>query len=595
MTKFGWLVGRVTTACFIYNISVKLFLINLLAVVVLAAAFAGWQTSRAVRQAARLDFSGAAQAVRLARPVPALLNALTLDQVPDLAWWNAQLAAAEPVLAAADQAVTNWQQSLVGSAVAEAQSNPGPATSAEKTSQVPPADLSAAVQQLRQAQQRYQQTLLVRQLVPQNQANLPLVMAELLTVFLDDHAVIVALQNNQELRATGGFMGSYARLDLDQGKLADLKLQDIYQPAGQVTSPRPAPPGVAEYLSGGQGLRLQDSNWHPDFPSAAPVILELFAAGNETGINTLVAVNLSLIEQLLELVGELYLPDFGITVTSDNLAAVARADRDRFFPGSHQKPHFLSVLANQLKFKLAELPMDQRPALQERLTKALTTKDLQVYSGDTRLQRLAQDFHADGAIIADACSQHWRRLESSQPPPDSDCATAGYHLYLVESNVGVNKANRGVQRQVAIDVSAPAQLVVTILFANSNPNILQPATNSRPAERGDYINYQRLLAPSTARVAAITVDGHPLDSWNETELSTSQAGRLKQIGWLVPVPAGQTATVQVTLEPGQITQSIKQLLITKQPGLTPTPYTITTGGGSQSFSLVQDTAVSLLQ
>ncbi|MDP1743836.1 MAG: DUF4012 domain-containing protein, partial [Candidatus Amesbacteria bacterium] len=41
---------------------------------------------------------------------------------------------------------------------------------------------------------------------------------------------VVLLQNNTELRATGGFMGSYARLRFRNGTLQSTKFEDIYEP-----------------------------------------------------------------------------------------------------------------------------------------------------------------------------------------------------------------------------------------------------------------------------------------------------------------------------------------------------------------------------
>ena len=49
-----------------------------------------------------------------------------------------------------------------------------------------------------------------------------------------DGKYIVLLQNNRELRATGGFVGSYVRVIWDMGKLVDLGVQDIYVPDGKL-------------------------------------------------------------------------------------------------------------------------------------------------------------------------------------------------------------------------------------------------------------------------------------------------------------------------------------------------------------------------
>src|SRR5579859_7780532 len=86
------------------------------------------------------------------------------------------------------------------------------------------------------------------------------------------HRYVILFQNSEELRATGGFMGSYALVELQNGRLTKLDIQDIYQPDGQFYGFVEAPPGVKDYLSSGKGLRLPDANWSPDFPTSAAAI-----------------------------------------------------------------------------------------------------------------------------------------------------------------------------------------------------------------------------------------------------------------------------------------------------------------------------------
>lgn len=118
-----------------------------------------------------------------------------------------------------------------------------------------------------------------------------------------NHRLVVLLQNSDELRATGGFMGSYAVIELNEGVIHQLHVQDIYVPDGQFTGFVTAPPGAAEYLSSGKGLRLPDSNWYPDFPTSAQSVMQFFALGKETQIKTIVAINVEVVEELLNITG----------------------------------------------------------------------------------------------------------------------------------------------------------------------------------------------------------------------------------------------------------------------------------------------------
>src|SRR3989344_469487 len=78
--------------------------------------------------------------------------------------------------------------------------------------------------------------------------------------YLDGKTYIVLLQNNTELRATGGFMGSYARIETDKAGIKKIEVQDIYQPDGQIAGHVEPPYPVQEAFRQGW-WKLRDSNW----------------------------------------------------------------------------------------------------------------------------------------------------------------------------------------------------------------------------------------------------------------------------------------------------------------------------------------------
>lgn len=370
----------------------------------------------------------------------------------------------------------------------------------------------------------------------------------------EDPTFIVLFQNTEELRATGGFMGSYARVQLKGGQISNLLIEDIYEPDGQFTGYVEAPTGVKEYLSSGQGLRLPDANWQADFPSAAQTIMNYFALGNEQAIDGVIAINSDLIERLLTVTGDVYLPDYGMTVTSENFTTLARADRDEFFPGSQQKTNFLSHFFNVFKVKLADLTPEQQRQLVTVLSESFQDKTIQVYSRHAPIQEVAERYHLAGKLAADK----------------------GDLLYLVESNVGINKANRDVSRTVHL-TQRGTQTTITITFTNDTQEL-------------GYINYQRVIVPVEWTVDpgasrySIWVDGHRVGNIDEEIITNVDGQEFRQVGWLVTVPAQSTVMTQITF----ITPAELPLSILKQPGLPPTPYVVTLNDQAESFVLTQD-------
>jgi len=73
-------------------------------------------------------------------------------------------------------------------------------------------------------------------------------------------------QNNQEMRATGGFIGSYGVLDIFNGRINKFFIDGIFNPDGQLRE-KIIPPTPIQKISA--AWSLHDSNWFPDFPVSA--------------------------------------------------------------------------------------------------------------------------------------------------------------------------------------------------------------------------------------------------------------------------------------------------------------------------------------
>lgn len=380
------------------------------------------------------------------------------------------------------------------------------------------------------------------------------------TINSEPHTFLILLQNTDEIRASGGFMGSYARIDLNNGVIANLAVQDIYEPDGQFSGFVDAPPGAKEYLSGGEGLRLPDSNWHPDLPTAAKTISSYFAFGDERTIDSIITLNVEVIEKILKITGEVFLPDYGITVTSDNLAALARADRNSFFAGSKQKVNFLSALLDHLKVRVGELSKKEQKGLANLLMVSLQNKDIQFYSWHQQMQNIFDDYNVAGEI---------------EYRDQSD-----YYLYLLESNVGINKANKKISRDIDINLGEN-RTDITVHFKNdANQNNL------------DYINYQRVIVSPQTNIDQITFDSQEI-SFTEEIITNSHGNKFKQVGFLLPLKSGENKTLQIVTTHNTICQQPTcKIQVQKQSGLQPTPYQITFKNQMKNIILEKDEVIT---
>ncbi len=390
--------------------------------------------------------------------------------------------------------------------------------------------LSDAADSTTKLEARLSRDPLARQLLPpqrqQQLASVSALLQDAETVFSHyssgDKRIVVLLQNTHELRPTGGFIGSYAMITLRNGSLIEHSIQDIYEVDGQISQYPPAPAPIATYLSEDDRLHLQDANWHPDFSKSGQQILDLMARGGRTDIDTVVALNLDLMERVLALTGPVYLADYDVTVSSKNIAQVARADRVQFFAGSNAKSNFLNALLTQLKLRIESLSFEQQRQLAQLLLDAVPRKDIQLYSRTSEMQSLWSRWDAAG------------QLSLSQE--------TGLFIFPVEANVGVNKVNRAVRRSTDITRSSDdGTITLQILFQNDDP-------------RTDYINYQRLLTDPDlqlvrARFGRPDDSGAPISDWDVETLEASDETLLTSYGHILVIPAQSWRILEVTFAP----------------------------------------------
>jgi hypothetical protein len=434
-------------------------------------------------------------------------------------------------------------------------------------------DLDNLSQTLLKFNQQSSQSWLIQKIITDKQAQLDLA-PDMITIaqkiMTGEQNYVLLFQNTEELRATGGFLGSYAKIELSDGVLKDFKIEDIYVPDGQFSWFIEAPAGAKKYLSGGEGLRLRDANWHPDFPTSAQQILTYLAFGKEDGVNGAIAINLPIVEKILDVTGEIYIHDYDQIITKNNFSNVARADRNQFFPGSVQKQHFLTTFFNQLLLELKNLDRDQQQLLIEKLLASTTEKDLQFFSHDSTLQLLFEKLAISGKI--------------------SSAKNASY-LMLVESNVGINKANQHLDRAVDLKITGESTLI-NVTFVNHN---LPPASKNKNPDEADhlgYVNYQRVILSPETNIEKIVFDNQKIIDWDEELISNSSGEKFKQIGFLITLSERETKKLSIEIDNPAFGEK-PQIFIQKQSGLSLVPYHITRSGQEFSFDLVKDTLVNL--
>lgn len=358
----------------------------------------------------------------------------------------------------------------------------------------------------------------------------------------------VLFQNNMELRATGGFIGSFAILSFENGKLYDMLLYDVYDADGQLKG-HVEPPAPIKDVLGEANWYLRDSNFDPDFPISARRAEWFIKKSLNLDLDGTIAITLNTLSALLRSTGPLEIPDYNETISPDNLYERAQFHAEvNFFPGSTQKKEFLSTVANSLFARLPALGAGEGLKLLQELSTTLQEKDTLVSLTKDTTNHVFETLGWTGQLLDLPC------------PTQADCHKD--YVMVVDSNFGVNKANyfirRAIEEVITLDKDLALNHVLRLRYQNTATSTAWPA--------GTYKNYQRLYLPIGSTLTKLKV--------GETELTkddytiTTQRDRLI-ISYLISVPISQSLTVELGYTTLQLPQT-KELLYTwywqKQPG-----------------------------
>jgi hypothetical protein len=186
-------------------------------------------------------------------------------------------------------------------------------------------------------------------------------------------------QNNHELRATGGFIGSYALLSVHNGLLENFFVDGIFNPDGQLKE-NIVPPQPIQKVSA--GWSLHDSNWYPDFPTSAEKAIFFYEKTGGPTVDGVVTVTPTVMERLLFVIGPIDLPEYGVTIDADNFMRIVQEQVEEKYDKEENRPKkILSDLSLEVFSRMANMS-DYRELMRvaEILVAGLNEKHVLLYA-----------------------------------------------------------------------------------------------------------------------------------------------------------------------------------------------------------------------
>lgn len=289
---------------------------------------------------------------------------------------------------------------------------------------------------------------------------------------------LILFMNNAELRPNGGFIGSVGRLILENGQIKDFTIEDVYDLDGQLTQHIEPHYIIRRYLQ--PHLYLRDSNFELDFQRSASTSAMIYNLESKNTPDGVVAVDFTLIEKILEIIGPINLNSYDETITAENsMEFLQETIDDNNFPGSTQKKELLNELFVAIMLELEKKP-ERLASIGLSIPQLLEEKHILIAHQDQNLQSLFSALNFGGQIPL--------REGSSE---NTIYDTLGFN----ESNIGVNKVNRNISRSINYEADLTSRLSrASISLRNES-------------ETDDYTAYIRLIAPRNSVLRKVLVNG----------------------------------------------------------------------------------------
>jgi hypothetical protein len=300
----------------------------------------------------------------------------------------------------------------------------------------------------------------------------------------------LVFQNEHELRATGGFIQAVALVTFDDGILIDSQVFSSYQLDNQLAA-IVEPPQEIQDLLGEDRFYLRDANWDPDFPNSASQISWFLQQILNREIDGVIAMNIEAFSQVLGAVGPLELPQYNEVITDRNLAERMEFHSEVTLVETSESNDYSVVLLRNLLQKVFTLSPDRVGLFLSSLQTAIAEKQLFVHLLDESESTVIAGLGWNGALLSPVCPT---QLSSAPCFVDS--------LAIVDSNIGVNKANFHIKRQDSHSI-----ILSETSAKHRHSMVLQNTAQSNAWPKGAYNSYLRIYLPTSSNEHIVKVNG----------------------------------------------------------------------------------------
>lgn len=416
--------------------------------------------------------------------------------------------------------------------------------------------------------------------------------------------LLIVAQNNDELRATGGFISAAGTVTVDKGQVALNDIVDSHAIDREDVELPPAPAPLQQYMQA-KALVFRDANWWPDAPASAQTVADLYMLNTGVQVDGVLLLDTNALAHLVQALGAVTLPGRGVTLSAADLEqqliafwnpqplndngelaadpmsttpAAAGATLAERWAWWSQRKSFIPEVAQAvlLRVQSGDEGASALAALSAAVVSAFDDRSLQLWVRDAGAAAALHELGWDGALV---------------PRPGAD------FLAVVDSNVGFNKVDSVMERSMDYQVAWPPSVTaeqastpvatLTLTYTHSlaasdpgcDPTSRYGSSYANMTKRC-YFDYVRVYVPDGSKLKAA--------SGLQPDTTTSGAGEkgLQVFAGYFVQPPGSVYTVSLTYElPLSLQPEDYALVIQRQAGTEPLPVTLRIGQSSATTVL----------
>ncbi|MBN1304059.1 MAG: DUF4012 domain-containing protein [Anaerolineales bacterium] len=392
---------------------------------------------------------------------------------------------------------------------------------------------------------------------------------------------LILVQNEDELRPTGGFISAVGTVLFNDGRIQNLEFQGSER-VDNWSKLYPAAPWQLRYYMNTSVLTLRDSNWFTDYPVTALYAESLYSLFSEHSVDGVIAVDQRALVELLTVLGPVHVKGSDYPITSENVVP------------------FMRDAKTPTKEALADIGRDPKYFVGD-LAAAMIDRLL---SGDVEWERL---YH----VTIDTLNQHHVLLQFDNNAMQEFVSRNGWDgavkvgdgdfLMVVDSNIGFNKTNAVVTASITYDIDLtdegkPSSTLTVTHHNDADSKVPCIQWDGLTLEGQEYYpidrcywDYMRVYLPEDIRLLDASVQEIPADWMILGQEVPDRVDELKEeipgvqvFGTLKVVRGGKSVTSEFNFSlPERVVivqsgnrQKQYSLKVQKQPGTLAVPISI---------------------